>query len=81
MRTTIDGAGRLVVPKRLRDRLALVGGAEVEVTERDGVIEVRPAPVEVRLEESEGGPVAHAAADLPALTDHDVRDVLEQLRR
>ncbi len=33
MRTTIDGAGRLVVPKPIRDQLQLAAGAEVEVDE------------------------------------------------
>ena len=35
MRTTIDGAGRVVVPKRIRDAAGLIGGAEVEI-EWDG---------------------------------------------
>ena len=35
MRTTIDGGGRIVVPKRMRDFLGLVAGSEVEI-ELDG---------------------------------------------
>lgn len=35
MRTTIDKAGRLVVPRVLRDRIGLAGGGEVEI-ELDG---------------------------------------------
>lgn len=35
MRTTIDKAGRLVIPRRLRDRIGLAGGGEVEL-ELDG---------------------------------------------
>lgn len=43
MKTTIDGAGRIVVPKTLRDRLALVAGSEVELElVGDGVL-LRPA--------------------------------------
>lgn len=42
MRTTIDAAGRIVVPKTVRDRLALTAGAEVEVElVGDGVL-LRP---------------------------------------
>lgn len=43
MRTTIDGAGRIVVPKAVRDRLALTPGVEIEVeVVGDGVL-LRPA--------------------------------------
>ncbi len=35
MRTTIDKAGRLVIPRPLRDRIGLASGGEVEV-ELDG---------------------------------------------
>ncbi|MET0420492.1 MAG: AbrB/MazE/SpoVT family DNA-binding domain-containing protein, partial [Acidimicrobiia bacterium] len=38
MRTTIDGAGRIVVPKALRDSLNLTGGTEVELVEHDGTL-------------------------------------------
>ena len=43
MKTTIDGAGRIVVPKAVRDRLALTAGVEIEVELfGDGVL-LRPA--------------------------------------
>lgn len=79
METTIDSAGRVVVPKRLRDRLRLRGGTAVEIEEHDGVIEIRPLPADVRIVETPEGPVA-VQADVPPLTDEVVRDVLEQVR-
>jgi AbrB family looped-hinge helix DNA binding protein len=81
MRVTIDKAGRMVVPKKLRTRLALEEGGEVEVTERDGVIELVPVAAEVDLVPGEGGPVAQPRETLPPLTDDVVRDTLEHLRR
>ena len=43
MKTTIDAAGRIVVPKALRDRLALAPGSEIELEAvADGVF-LRPA--------------------------------------
>lgn len=33
MRTTIDGAGRVVIPKALRERMGWKGEAEVDVYE------------------------------------------------
>ena len=81
MRTTIDTAGRVVIPKELRHRLALVGGQEVEIREREGRIEIEVAATQMSLEPSGGGPVAVPAQALPPLTDEIVRDALERIRR
>ena len=81
MRTTIDGAGRLVVPKALRDALGLRAGDEVSVEVRDGRLEIEPAPVAMRLEVTDDG--VHAVTDvaLPSLTADQVRATLEHTRR
>ncbi|MFM8413768.1 MAG: AbrB/MazE/SpoVT family DNA-binding domain-containing protein [Planctomycetota bacterium] len=43
MKTTIDAAGRVVVPKALRERLSLAPGSEIELEAvADGVF-LRPA--------------------------------------
>ncbi len=82
MRTTIDGAGRLVVPKALRDALGLRAGDEVFVRVRDGRLEIEPAPVAMRLEVSDGGGArAVPEVDLPPLTAEQVREALEHTRR
>jgi AbrB family looped-hinge helix DNA binding protein len=80
MRTTIDAAGRVVIPKELRSRLALVGGQELEIRERDGRIELEPAGASMSLRNSGGGP-AVPAEELPPLTDEIVRETLERARR
>jgi AbrB family looped-hinge helix DNA binding protein len=49
MRTTIDGAGRLVIPKPLRDRLGIDGGSEVEVFEHTGHLEIHRPERQMRL--------------------------------
>ena len=81
MRTTIDAAGRVVIPKELRSRLALVGGQEIEIREREGRIELEPAGASMSLRNSGGGPVAVPAEELPPLTDEIVRETLERARR
>ena len=81
MRTTIDSAGRVVIPKDLRERLGLTGGQEVEVRERGGHIEIEAAVVPMRLEERQHGVVAVPAEALPPLTDEIVRATLERVRR
>ena len=44
MRSTIDKAGRVVVPKAMRDELGLTGGTEIEIGLVDGKIEIEAAP-------------------------------------
>jgi AbrB family looped-hinge helix DNA binding protein len=58
MRTTIDKAGRIVVPKALRRAVGLEAGSEVEIRASGGRIEMEPAPVAVRLERKGGIVVA-----------------------
>lgn len=81
MRATIDGAGRLVVPKALRDQLGLQSGQALELRVRDGRLEVEPAPTPMRLERGPHGARAVADAELPPLSAEQVRDTLEQTRR
>jgi AbrB family looped-hinge helix DNA binding protein len=81
MRTTIDKAGRVVVPKELRDILGLRGGEALEIRESEGRIEIEPAPTKIRLEARAAGLVAVADEDLPPLSDDVVRATLERSRR
>ncbi len=81
MRTTIDAAGRVVVPKAIRDHLHLHGGVEVEIRERDGRVEIVPAPAELDVVEGPGGPVAVPRESIPALTDDLVRATVDAVRR
>jgi AbrB family looped-hinge helix DNA binding protein len=81
MQTTIDIAGRLVVPKPLRDALGLTPGQLLELEVRDGRLEIEPAATPMRLEERQGGVVAVPLEPLPPLTAEQVRETLEQTRR
>jgi AbrB family looped-hinge helix DNA binding protein len=81
MKTSIDSAGRVVVPKEIRDRLGLTGGQELEIVERDGLIELRPPVTKVTLEETDTGLTAIPEVSLPPLTADVVREVLERGRR
>jgi len=42
MRTTIDSAGRLVIPRLLRDRIGLARGGEVEIELDGAAIRIEP---------------------------------------
>jgi len=82
MITTIDRAGRLVIPKAIRERLGLRGGEAVEVEERDGLIEVSRMRRDVELVESEHGLlVPSPGTQMPGLGPDEVRDLLERSRR
>lgn len=81
MRTTIDGAGRIVVPKAIRDAMGLDAGRAVDVTFADGRIEIEIAPAKVHIERGGMLPVIRAEEDLPPLTDDIIRETLEATRR
>jgi AbrB family looped-hinge helix DNA binding protein len=81
MRTTIDRAGRIVVPKPLRDALSLRGGETLELTVRDGRLEAEPVATPMRLQERADGVAAVPETKLPPLTAEQVRATLEQTRR
>jgi len=81
MKTTIDSAGRVVIPKPLRDRLGLTPGETLELSEREGKIEIGPAPTPMTLAKTKHGVVAVPESKIPPLTDEVVRDTLERTRR
>lgn len=81
MKTTIDRAGRVVIPKPLRDELGLSGGTEIEIGLVDGRIEIEPVTSHVRLVRRQGRLVAASDREMPALRTDDVRTLLEKLRR
>jgi AbrB family looped-hinge helix DNA binding protein len=81
MRTAIDSAGRVVIPKPLRDSLGLTAGQPLEIVERDGRLEIEPAPTPMQLVDDGDGVVAVADADMPILTAAVVRETLDRTRR
>lgn len=81
MRATIDKAGRVVVPKAMRDELGLAAGTEIEISLVDGHVEIEPTPVRMWLERRNGMLVAVTDREMPPLTAEMVREMLEQIRR
>lgn len=81
MKTTIDAAGRVVIPKAVREALGLQAGQTLEVEAREGRIEIEPVPTPMRLERRGRGVVAVPEDDVPELTAEEVRDTLERTRR
>ena len=81
MKLAMDAAGRVVIPKAVRARLGLPDGGELEMDERDGVIELQAASVPMSLREGPHGWVIVPERELPPLTDEIVRETLERVRR
>ena len=81
MKTAIDSAGRVVIPKALREALGLTAGQPLEIAERDGRLEIAPAPTPMRLVDSGDGVIAVADVVMPVLTADMVRETLERTRR
>ena len=80
MKSTIDAAGRLVVPKPIREQAGLRPGEPLEVTFRDGRIEIEPAPREVRIEERGGFRVAEPVGPYEPLPEDTARKTRQQSR-
>lgn len=80
MITTIDHAGRLVLPKAARERARLVPGMPLDVRVVDGRIEIEPAPARVTVEKRGGFWVAQPVDAVPTLTQESVDRVIEDIR-
>jgi AbrB family looped-hinge helix DNA binding protein len=80
MITTIDAAGRLVVPAAIRREAGLEPGQPLEVTVTDGRVEIVPAPREVRIRERGGFRVAEASGSYETLDEETVRRTRSELR-
>jgi AbrB family looped-hinge helix DNA binding protein len=81
MKVALDAAGRLVVPKALRQALGLKPGQPLEIRAGDGRLEIEIASTPMRLKKRGKGVVAVPDRALPRLTADDVRDTLERVRR
>jgi AbrB family looped-hinge helix DNA binding protein len=60
---SMDAAGRIVVPKRTRERYGLRGGQRLELIELPDAIMLRPAAEEARADRDTSGWVVFHATD------------------
>jgi AbrB family looped-hinge helix DNA binding protein len=78
MRVTIDRAGRIVVPKPLREALGLSPDTPLEIDVVDGHLEVSARHEPPLVVDGPNGPMV-AATGTPVSTE-DIRRVLETIR-
>ena len=80
MKTTIDGAGRIVIPKTIRERAGLYAGVPIEIRLDDDDIVLTPERTAQRLERT-GRYVAIAQPDsAEPVTDELVEAIRDEIR-
>jgi len=79
-RSSIDAAGRLVIPKSIREAAGLRPGMLLEIRLHDGRVEIEPAPVDVRIEMRGSVAVAVPAEPVPTVTAEDVEAIRRRIR-
>ncbi|HMD51984.1 MAG TPA: AbrB/MazE/SpoVT family DNA-binding domain-containing protein [Solirubrobacteraceae bacterium] len=78
MQVSIDRAGRVVVPKPLRDELGLAPGTALDIDVVDGHLELSPPRHSPTIADGPHGPVL-ARTGTP-ISDEEVRAALEASR-
>jgi AbrB family looped-hinge helix DNA binding protein len=81
MKTAIDSAGRLVIPKDMRREAGLKPGMILDVRWRGGVIEIEPAPQPVTLQKRGRLLVAVPVKPVERLRSETVERTRRQVRR
>lgn len=81
MKTTIDSAGRLVIPKEIRRQAQLQPGMELDIRWRDGRIEIESSPTPMRLVQKGHFLVAVPEKEIPPLTPEVVEETRRELLR
>jgi AbrB family looped-hinge helix DNA binding protein len=80
MTTTIDKAGRVVIPAAVRERLGLLPGTELEVSADEGSVTLAPVVTPPRLVTRRGWLVARPVGDRRKLPKVDVAKLVEEER-
>jgi AbrB family looped-hinge helix DNA binding protein len=80
MRTTIDKAGRVVIPAALRERAGLTPGSELEVTEDDRGIHLERVAAGPRLVKVGRRMVARPTVTADRRPSIDIATVIEDER-
>lgn len=77
MRLTVDDAGRILLPRALRERLHLALGSELDaVVEGDRLIAMPVEPV-VQLFEERGRLVATTSRPVPRMTQEELLSLID----
>ena len=81
MKTTIDSAGRLVIPIEIRRQAGIKPGMSLDVRAVEGRIEIEPSPLEIKVERRGRLLVAVPRELVPAVTPEIVEETRRKLRQ
>ena len=81
MKTTIDRAGRIVIPREVRAAAGLQPGTAVEVVSRNGIVTIEPAASAVKIVKRGRLRVAVPDDERQSLTDNEVRATRDRVRQ
>ena len=79
MTSTIDRAGRILVPKAIREAAHLCPGTEVRFRVQGGHVEIEPVPMAVTLQRHGCLVVAVPESDQPMLQASEVEETIAEL--
>ena len=77
---TMDSAGRLVLPKEIRDEARLEPGVPLRIVCHDGRVEIEPLPREVRVVRKGRMRVAVPVEEGDVLDNAAVRETVKSVR-
>jgi AbrB family looped-hinge helix DNA binding protein len=80
MKTTIDSAGRLVIPMAIRRQAGIEPGMSLEVRTIEGRIEIEPSPLPIKLERRGRLLVAVPQESVSSLKPEIVEETRRKLR-
>ena len=81
MKTTLDAAGRILVPETPRKALGMEAGQSLEIRVRGCRLEIEIDVMRSKQPRRRKDPAAPLQTALARLTAEQVRDTLERLRR
>ena len=81
MKTTIDKAGRLVIPKDIRRESGIKLGMLFDVRWENGMIVIAPTPLLVKFERKGRLLVVVSIKDIPRFSADTVERICKRLRR
>jgi AbrB family looped-hinge helix DNA binding protein len=81
MRVAIDGVGRIVIPKPMREELGIDGPSELELNASDGRLELTVPDIPAHIEIRDGFAVIVPDQPMPPLTAEMTREAIERSRR
>ena len=79
MEATIDSAGRILLPKALRDALGLVPGTKVDVSSRGGSVQITVGGRTARLQRDDEGRLVAVSDTI--VTDESMFAIIDAGRR